>query len=82
MDAEGWAKHIAPSLKERVEGKDPYQVEQLAREYVNGELSEEWKAKVAQEAFRRGSQREDVESVLWVALRDELLRLTGQTLED
>ena len=82
MGAEGWAKEIAPSLKERVEGKEPYQIEQIAREYVGSELSEEWTAKVAQEAFQRGSRKDDVKSVLWVLLRDELLRLTGQTVED
>ena len=82
IEAAEWATATAPDLKERVEGKKPYQVEQVARAYVADELSEEWQERVAQEAFRRGARRDDITSVLWVVLRDELLRLTGQELED
>lgn len=82
LGATAWAAGVAPELRDRVVDKEPFQIEEFARTYVTEELSDEWKNKVAQEAFRRGSRRDDIGSVLWVVLRDELLRLTGKTLED
>jgi len=81
IEAERGAKELAPGLLSRAEGKEPYQIEEIAREYVEQELPEDWVARIAREAYRTGALKPDIQAVLWVLLRDELLRLTGQPLD-
>ncbi len=81
IEAERGAKELAPGLLSRAEGKEPYQIEEIARDYVEQELPEAWVARIAREAYRTGALKPDIQAVLWVLLRDELLRLTGQPLD-
>ena len=81
LDARAWAARVAPDLLPEIEGFQPYQIDDFADTHVTDHNSE-WEQKIAECAFKFGLKREDVPAVLRIALRDELLRHTGQTLDD
>lgn len=81
LGVKDWAKNLGIQLRKEVEGMPPYKIEEFARRYVESRLIEEWKEKIAEDAFRRGARREDIMAVFWVVLRDELITLTGQRLD-
>lgn len=81
LDAHGWATRVAPDLLPQIEGFEPYQIDDFANTHVTNHRSE-WEQKIAECAFKFGLKRDDVPPVLRIALRDELLRLTDQALDD
>lgn len=58
----------------------PYQVEDFCRDHVKNHLSEKWREKVAESAYEAGTSKENVEQVLVIVLRDELLKRRGGQL--
>ena len=78
MKAKNWAGEIAPQLLPQVINKQPFEVDQVAQDYVKGKLGEEMDRQVAACAYEYGRTQDRVLDVLHVVLRDELLRLRDQ----
>ncbi len=78
MEAESWAAEIAVDLAPNVQGYEDYQVDQVARDYVSGQLSAEMGIRVDRCAYEFGIEREGALSVLRVVLRDALFAATVQ----
>ena len=81
LDAHAWAARVAPDLLPEIEGFQPFQIDDFAVTHVTNHRNE-WEQKVAECAYKFGLKRDDVPPVLRISLRDELLRLTGQALDD
>ena len=75
VEARRWAERIAKGLYPRVQGKQPYQVQEFCFDYVNEEYKPdpELDAKIGACAYDQGISRERVLEVLVVELRDKLL---------
>ncbi len=78
MKAKNWAGEIAPQLLPQVINKQPFEVDQVAQDYVKGKLGKEMDRQVAACAYEYGRTQDRVLDVLHVVLRDELLRLRDQ----
>ncbi len=77
LEAHEWATEVAPSLVSRVRGKEPFEVDEFAEEYVADITSAgDMERRVAACAYEFGRQRSEIPVVLRIALREELLRLT------
>ena len=81
LGAHAWAARVAPGLLPRIKGFKPFQIDGFADTEVAAHQSE-WEEKIAECAFKFGLRRADLPPVLGIALRDELLRQTGQDLDD
>ncbi len=79
--AEDWAASIAPSFLSAVRGKQPYQVDRFSYEYAHSKAFEEMDAdgqsRIDSCAYELGIERDGVLDVLYIALRDALLRDAG-----
>lgn len=75
VDAPAWAKRTAADLRERVEGKSPYDIQQFCFDYVNNEFrpDAEQDAVIKDCAFKNGVPVSGVLDVLAIELRDVLL---------
>ena len=73
IGAAEWAATVAPSLAERAAGEPPYKIDGLCRDYINGFLDQEMRERVAKAAYEHGMEREGVNAVLRVVLRNRLL---------
>ena len=82
LEAEEWAEGLAPQLSAQVAGKKPFEIDEFAHDYVRQRLPEEWEEKVAAGAYRFGTDREGVKSVLRVVLRDRLLQQAGHSVPE
>ena len=74
LDADGWASELAPKLSPEVKGKEPFEIDEFCRNYVQTRLTEEWRRRVAICAYEVGIDKDGVEKVLTVVLRDKLLQ--------
>ena len=72
VSAKEWAAGVAPSLVDALVGRQPYQIEDLSRDYVATRLEPDMQERVAVCAYEFGIERGVVKSVLSVVLRDEL----------
>ena len=79
LEAHRWAKELAPTLVNKVEDKQPFEIDDFSDTCVKDRLGERWEQRVAETAYELGRKSADVLVVLRVVLRNELLRLTGQT---
>ena len=75
LDAKDWAAQLAPDLVDEATGKQPFQIDEINDRYVQTQLSESLKERVAACAYEFGIDRDSVLSVLRVALRNELIRI-------
>ena len=73
LRAKDWAASVATTVAHEVVNKQPFQIEAFSRDYVETKLDPEIKERVAACAYEFGTERDRVEPVLWVVLRDELL---------
>lgn len=73
LAANDWAAGLVSRLREKVEGKPPYEIEAYSKGYVAKYLHASMKAKVQACAYERGLPRENVDAVLWIVLRDALI---------
>ena len=71
-----WAKSLAPTLIDRVEGKRPFQIDEFCDSYVSNELDEHMETLVSSASYQHALSKDGVRSVLRVVLRDELLGMT------
>ena len=76
LKASDWVKQTVPALLVRVEGKDPYEIQEFCLEYVTEEFipSEDMDREVRTCAYENGLTKRQVLEVLAVELRDELLK--------
>ena len=74
INAKEWASGLKPELLPAVEGKEPFEVDEFCRDYVQKKLPEEWRRKIAKHAYEFGIVKDGVEKVLTVVLREELLQ--------
>ena len=74
MNAKEWASGLKPELWPEAAGKEPFEVDEFCRDYVQKKLPEEWRRKIAKCAYEFGIDRDGVEKVLTVVLREELLQ--------
>ncbi len=81
LNAREWAKEVAPKLQEAVDGMKPFQIDEFSVTHVEKSL-DEWATKIAECAYKFGRKREELPVVLRIILRDELLRLTNQSIDE
>ena len=83
LEAQEWASRVATELKSEAEGHEPYQIDDLARRHVaqHVDITGEWADRINKCAFKFGAKRDELTVVLRIVLRDELLRVTGQSLD-
>lgn len=78
MDAYQWAEETTNSIySSEMEDLRPFEVEDLCRNHVKADLSNEWKDKVSEFAYETGTTRDNVEIVLVILLRDKMLGMRG-----
>ena len=80
LKASEWAKKTAPDVFPQIEGKQDYEIQKFSFDYVREKLKEELQIRIEICAYERGLIKGDVQDVLAVELRDELLRLKSSTL--
>lgn len=76
MSAATWAAQVAPALRNDVQGKQPFEIDEIAGSYVQKRLSTERNERVRKCAYEFGIPREGVLSALKIVLRDELIRIS------
>lgn len=76
LNADRWAKEIAPTLAQRVEGMVPYDIQEFCRSYVRDEFRPppDLEVKIKECAYQNALDRHSVLDVLAVELRDQLLQ--------
>ena len=74
IGARRWAVNQAGALRERVQGRAPYRIQDFAFEYVRYEYrpAGQFEAQLEAVAYQDGVTNEEVHDVLAIALRDEL----------
>ncbi len=80
INATEWAEQIAPKLREKVEGKSKYEIQELCFSYVQGvdlDQTHEQFTNVHSCAFDKGIEVKAVLKVLGVELRDKLFEIMG-----
>ena len=82
VDAERWATEIAPTLTAKVEGLQPFQIDQFCRAYVDADaydaMSPDWRERVGVAAYESGVDRWAVLDVLYVVLRERLITISQE----
>lgn len=69
-----WAEQLVPELKEEIEGKEPFEIDDFAHVYVNERITDKWRRQIAICAYEMGTEKSNVEAVLAIVLRDKLLK--------
>ena len=79
LEAKTWAWKLAQEMKQKVEGKPAYEINDFAFDYVKNTFqpSEEQEARIRSCAYENALSAEKVGDVLAVELRDALLKLVG-----
>ena len=76
LDATSWAQQTAPCVRDQVEGKRPYEIQEFCLEYLDSEEfrpSDEFTVAIRTCAYDHGLDEDQVRFVLAIVLRDELL---------
>ncbi len=73
LGAASWAGKVAVELKHELADKQPYQIDAMSRKYVQDDLSDEMKERVAIAVYEFGIDEDGVRKVLAVVLREKLL---------
>ena len=79
LGADAWASDLAPRLLDQVQDRRPHEIDDFCRSHVESDLTEEMRNLVSKNAYDFGITQDSVRAVLHVVLRDELLRITGQS---
>ena len=81
-----WATSEAPTHVNDLRGQLPFQIDQFSHAHVHADvydkMNEEWQNRVDSCAYEFGITRDAVLDVLYVALRDELLKALGLPVAD
>ena len=75
------AKRLAPGLLDQVKDMEDFQVQEFVVYYINSELPDHEEKALAQGAFQVGIGPKDMELLLTIILRNELLDLQKQSGE-
>ena len=75
LNAAQWAKEIAPSLKDKVKGMMPYDIQEFCQDYVYDEFqpTPEQEEKIKECAYDNALDRQEILDVFAIELRDRLL---------
>ena len=73
LHAQDWAEKIAPSVLTQVIGKQPFEIHNFCKEFVQG-LSVAEHSGVFERSYENGITEENMKIVLGLVLRDELLK--------
>ena len=75
LECRGIVQDIEPLLRDRIHGKQPYEIHDICFEYIHGELdpSPEMEGVIRLCAYENGVKRQDVLEVMAIELRDRLL---------
>jgi len=79
VGASAWVARVTPVLKDQIEGKDAYEIQDLCFGYVentNQYLDDERRA-IQSTAYHRGLEAKEIRRVLAIELRDQLLKEAG-----
>ena len=79
IGAAAWADRTAPTLGSRIDGMEPYDIQEFCFTYADGEveLSDEQQSLIKQAAYTNGLSESTVRRVMAFELRDKLLTLAG-----
>ena len=78
LDATGWADQRATTVKEEVEGDDPYGIQKFCFEYADTDVfPRDLRRAIRKSAFQHGLDENQVRRVFAIELRDKLLELAG-----
>ena len=77
LKAQEWAAQAAQMVVTEVAGMQPFEIDDFSVKYVNERLDAQLRQRVAQCAYEFGTDRDSVQLVLRVVLRDELLKRVG-----
>ena len=77
LDMPNMAERLVPSLKSRVEGMSPYDIQEFCFDYIRDEYQPdaEDEKRIKDCAYDNGLDRDDVTDVLAIMLRDKLIAL-------
>ena len=77
LDGTNWAEKTASELVDQLRGKQPFEIDAYASEYVQDDshFSDELLRKMQESGYNRALKLERVRNVLAIELRDALLRL-------
>ena len=75
LEVQRWAADLAPKLLAEVQGLREFEIDDFSYRYVHNQLDDKWSERIAASAYEHGVDRDGVRSVLWIVLRDELIRL-------
>ena len=78
LRAKEWAVRTAAAVLSQVVNSAPFEIEAFSRAHVDADLEPEMTKRVAACAYEFGIEPDAVKSVLWVELRDELIRRAEQ----
>lgn len=73
MDAKAWATALSEKILEQIEGMEDYEIDEYSKDYVS-RLDEAWQRKISSSAYKFGLERNSIELVLAVVLRNVLLQ--------
>lgn len=73
MDAKAWAGALSEKILEQIEGMEDFEIDEYSRNYVS-RLDEAWQRKISSSAYKFGLERNSIELVLAVVLRNVLLQ--------
>ena len=82
LEARHWAVRTAEELQGRIQGMQPYEIQDFCSTYIKNEFTPDalQKARIKECAYEHGIESTSVLEVLMVELRDKLLELsTGPT---
>ena len=73
LHAQAWAVQIAPSLRDQIVGKKPFEIHNFCKEFVQ-DISVATHPGVFEQSYENGITDEDMKIVLEIVLRDVLLK--------
>lgn len=73
MDAKAWATALSEKILKQIEGMEDYEIDEYSKDYVS-RLDEAWQRKISSSAYKFGLERNSIELVLAVVLRNVLLQ--------
>lgn len=73
MDAKASAGALSEKILEQIEGMEDFEIDEYSRNYVS-RLDEAWQRKISSSAYKFGLERNRIELVLAVVLRNVLLQ--------
>ncbi|MCY4188435.1 MAG: hypothetical protein OXD30_08125 [Bryobacterales bacterium] len=74
IGAEDWVEPVALKLQDEVKGMRPYQVERFCQSNIEDYLGETMRTSIDEAIYEFGLSRHEMRTMLWIMLRDRLLK--------